>query len=293
MITCILLFTCQYQVHRYSKSLKTISHCVTNIISNTNKYSELLPVSIPTTTWSGSLSKDIKELTIYEDKDMIAFYKPPSYLVQSENINHKIIEKNMKSNTNNQNKYNHKDNNATSDMNIDIEENMIDAYQKIIPSAGIINRIDRPCSGIILFSKTKQASTYLNKVFQDRIIDKQYLCVVNGKIDVGTKCFCHDYLTKSSTLSKVKVLATISNSNTPTTTISTTSIGVDNSSKNHQSDRNTGKVVLAPKNSVEAKLSYESLWVTNRGTEEKPVYQSLLKVHLDTGMIYNNLYTYV
>ncbi|MEM7186288.1 MAG: RNA pseudouridine synthase [Bacteroidota bacterium] len=56
-----------------------------------------------------------------------------------------------------------------------------DKYQK--PGAvflGVVHRLDRPTSGIVLFARTSKALTRLNKLFQDRQTRKVYWAVVKN-----------------------------------------------------------------------------------------------------------------
>ena len=50
---------------------------------------------------------------------------------------------------------------------------------------GLIHRLDRPTSGLVVLAKTSKALTRMNKQFQDRKVDKTYLAVVENppKID--------------------------------------------------------------------------------------------------------------
>jgi 23S rRNA pseudouridine1911/1915/1917 synthase len=46
---------------------------------------------------------------------------------------------------------------------------------------GTPHRIDRPTSGVIVFTKTSKALTRLNKMFHDKTIQKTYWAIVNNK----------------------------------------------------------------------------------------------------------------
>lgn len=48
------------------------------------------------------------------------------------------------------------------------------------PYLAIINRLDRPVGGAILFAKTKPAAAYLSKEIQNKSVNKSYLTVVCG-----------------------------------------------------------------------------------------------------------------
>jgi 23S rRNA pseudouridine1911/1915/1917 synthase len=45
---------------------------------------------------------------------------------------------------------------------------------------GVIHRLDKDTSGIILFAKTNAAHQYFSRVFSDRLVKKQYLALVHG-----------------------------------------------------------------------------------------------------------------
>jgi 23S rRNA pseudouridine1911/1915/1917 synthase len=46
---------------------------------------------------------------------------------------------------------------------------------------GVVHRLDRPTSGIVVFARTSKALTRLNKLFVDKKINKTYLAVVKNK----------------------------------------------------------------------------------------------------------------
>jgi 23S rRNA pseudouridine1911/1915/1917 synthase len=48
---------------------------------------------------------------------------------------------------------------------------------------GLVHRIDRPVSGVLLFARTSKAASRLAKEFQTRRVKKTYLAVVVGRID--------------------------------------------------------------------------------------------------------------
>ena len=47
---------------------------------------------------------------------------------------------------------------------------------------GLIHRIDRPVSGLVLLAKTSKALERMNKLFHDRLVYKKYLAVVKDKV---------------------------------------------------------------------------------------------------------------
>ncbi len=54
-----------------------------------------------------------------------------------------------------------------------------------VPRAGIIHRIDKDTSGLLLVAKTLQAHTVLVRLLADRAISRQYLAVCNGVLTGG------------------------------------------------------------------------------------------------------------
>ncbi|MDT9587621.1 MAG: 23S rRNA pseudouridine(1911/1915/1917) synthase RluD [Candidatus Arsenophonus melophagi] len=54
-----------------------------------------------------------------------------------------------------------------------------------IPRAGIIHRLDKDTTGLMVFAKTKTAQTYLVEVLRRREIIREYEAIVNGCIRAG------------------------------------------------------------------------------------------------------------
>ena len=48
---------------------------------------------------------------------------------------------------------------------------------------GVIHRLDRPVSGVILYARTSKALARMNQVFKDKRIQKKYWCVVKDRPD--------------------------------------------------------------------------------------------------------------
>jgi 23S rRNA pseudouridine1911/1915/1917 synthase len=66
---------------------------------------------------------------------------------------------------------------------------------------GIVHRIDRPVSGVILFGKTSKAVARLSEMFKDRKIKKTYWAVVKTKPNPASGTLIH-YLKKNSERNK-------------------------------------------------------------------------------------------
>ena len=48
---------------------------------------------------------------------------------------------------------------------------------------GLVHRIDRPASGLIVFARTSKAAGRLSKMFRERTVRKQYLVLVEGVLE--------------------------------------------------------------------------------------------------------------
>jgi len=49
--------------------------------------------------------------------------------------------------------------------------------------SGIVHRLDKPTSGVILVAKTKEIYDFLQSQFADRVIAKTYVALVHGKVE--------------------------------------------------------------------------------------------------------------
>ena len=61
---------------------------------------------------------------------------------------------------------------------------------------GVIHRLDRPVSGVVLFAKTSKALSRMNEQFRERNIEKIYWTVVRGRADAEKGSLVH-YLKKN------------------------------------------------------------------------------------------------
>ena len=101
---------------------------------------------------------------IFEDNHLIIINKPAGLLVQGDNTGDKSL--------------------------IDL----VKEYLKIKYSKkgnvflGLVNRIDRPTSGIVILSKTSKALSRMNSIFKNREIKKLYWCIISKSFpkDHGT-----------------------------------------------------------------------------------------------------------
>ena len=66
---------------------------------------------------------------------------------------------------------------------------------------GVVHRLDRPVSGVILFAKTSKALSRLNKMFREKKVQKTYWAIVKNKPQNTTDTLVH-YLLKNQAKNK-------------------------------------------------------------------------------------------
>ena len=91
---------------------------------------------------------------IYEDNHLIAVNKSSSELVQGDKTGDKSLVEILKSHL--KRKYNKPGN----------------------VFLGLVHRLDRPVSGVVLFAKTSKALTRMNRLFREQTIQKKYWAIV-------------------------------------------------------------------------------------------------------------------
>lgn len=118
---------------------------------------------------------------LYEDNHLLAVNKPAGWLVHSD---------------------------QTGDFTLaDWAKNYIKTkYEK--PGEvflGVVHRIDRPVSGVVLFCRTSKALERMNKLFHDRKVEKEYWAVVQKRPDPLKGHLSH-YLWKDETKNIARLL---------------------------------------------------------------------------------------
>ena len=108
-----------------------------------------------------NISFDLERI-VYEDEDILLYNKPSGLLSQKADkidisLNELFIDYLLKSRQ--------------------INENDLRTFK---PS--ICNRIDRNTSGLVILGKNVKALQTMNKIIQDRSVQKYYICVVKGKL---------------------------------------------------------------------------------------------------------------
>lgn len=95
---------------------------------------------------------------LYEDNHLIAVYKPAGILTQGDKS---------------------KDENLMDIVKLYLKEKYNKPGNVFL---GLLHRLDRPVSGIILFAKTSKGASRLSEQFRNRTIEKIYTAVVIGRL---------------------------------------------------------------------------------------------------------------
>lgn len=101
----------------------------------------------------------MKIKALYEDNHLIAVYKPAGILTQGD---------------------------ITGDISLidEVRKYLKEKYKK--PGnvfVGLLHRLDRPVSGVVLFAKTSKGAARLSKQFRNREVKKTYHAIVSGKLE--------------------------------------------------------------------------------------------------------------
>ncbi len=68
---------------------------------------------------------------------------------------------------------------------------------------GVIHRLDKETTGIVIFAKTNNSHELMKKMFSDRKISKRYICIVSGDLKGSREI--KNYITRDDTKIKMKV----------------------------------------------------------------------------------------
>lgn len=95
----------------------------------------------------------------------------------------------------------------TADTSIldDIKAYIKDKYNK--PGdvyVGLVHRLDRPCSGVMVFARNSKAAARLSEDFRNRTMDKKYVCIVNGELQGSS--VLNDYVCRSHASNKNEIV---------------------------------------------------------------------------------------
>ena len=95
---------------------------------------------------------------IYEDNHLLVVEKPINIIVQEDNTKDK-------------------------DLLTILKEYIKEKYNK--PGnvyLGLVHRLDRPVGGVMVFAKTSKAASRLSEQIREKKLEKEYLCIVDGKM---------------------------------------------------------------------------------------------------------------
>lgn len=70
---------------------------------------------------------------------------------------------------------------------------------------GLVHRLDRPVGGVMVFAKTSKAAARLSEEVRNKVFKKQYLAIVDGKLEEKLGTF-EDYLLKNEKNNMSKVV---------------------------------------------------------------------------------------
>ncbi len=114
---------------------------------------------------------------LYEDNHIIAVNKYPGELVQGDKSGDESLDK-------------------------EVKEYIKQKYKK--PGdvfLGVVHRLDRPVSGVVLFARTSKALVRLNKMFQEHDIQKTYWAITKGRPEMEKGVLVH-YLLRNEEKNK-------------------------------------------------------------------------------------------
>lgn len=124
------------------------------------------------------------------------------------------------------------------------------------PYAAVINRLDRPVSGVVLMAKNKESAARYSKIMQQQGFCKQYYALAYGKME-ATKAVLSDYIEKTKDNTAV----------------------ISGNGEAHMISNKDGEAIADNKNARYAELDYEVVSEAEiDGTEI-----ALLKINLHTG----------
>ncbi|MBK8626431.1 MAG: RluA family pseudouridine synthase [Saprospiraceae bacterium] len=71
---------------------------------------------------------------------------------------------------------------------------------------GVIHRLDRPVSGVVIFARTSKALIRMNKMMQEKVIAKKYIAIVSARPDELSGTLTH-HISKDETKNTVRAYA--------------------------------------------------------------------------------------
>jgi 23S rRNA pseudouridine1911/1915/1917 synthase len=261
---------------------------------------------LPETVIGWNKPHDIRNLILFEDKHVVVLYKPPAFLSQAEKEKPLDVEK--------------PDTEESSTPLSPAERKRFDLMELVrsyfastantdgsgssqfheLPFIGLIHRLDRPASGIIVYAKTYESLQRMNDMFQRRtekgskLVEKSYFAIVNGKLPEGKEQGVFvDYLRKTE--GPKSLVINLNNTKNPEKRKKLEKCLNDFTiAKYQQHEEIMKEIQKIDKSLVIGKITYKSLdsvdmneekrSATKKTIEELPAkYQSLLEIKLETG----------
>lgn len=118
---------------------------------------------------------------LYEDKDQIVIHKPAGVATQTARL-------------------------GEMDLVSEVKNHIAKEEGKANPFVGVINRLDQPVEGIVLFAKNQKSATALSKQMQDGSMQKYYLAAVFGQLPKEADTLT-DYLEKDARTNTSRVVS--------------------------------------------------------------------------------------
>ena len=118
---------------------------------------------------------------VYEDRDQIVIHKPAGVATQTARLGQK-------------------------DLVNEVKNHIAGSSGSNNPYVAVINRLDQPVEGIVLFAKNAKAAAVLSAQMQDGRMKKYYLAVIYGNMD-ATEDKLVDYLQKDGKTNMSKVVS--------------------------------------------------------------------------------------
>lgn len=135
---------------------------------------------------------NLSPLVVFEDPQILVLYKPATVLMQGGDGTNEIIS-------------------STASAG---DDNLLDGVKRYLSTsrdassayAGLVHRLDRGVSGLCVFAKSSKSLAKLNEAFRERMVDKSYICVVNGHISPPTGRLQHMLAKTQLSNNKARVL---------------------------------------------------------------------------------------
>ena len=121
---------------------------------------------------------------VYEDKDQIVIHKPAGVATQTARLGEK-------------------------DLVSEVKNHIAKEEGKTNPYVAVINRLDQPVEGIVLFAKNEKVAAALSRQMQDGSMQKYYLAAIFGHME-KEKDTLTDYLEKDARTNRSRVVSVTS-----------------------------------------------------------------------------------